>query len=120
MGGKIRVGDRGEIHQRLVKHSTEMGLKKQHHFVLVHGGGHGAWCWVKIVAVLEKAGHRVTAVDLASAGEDPRSADDITTFEQYNQPLEDLFASFPDHEKVNINSRPKVEPSLPSQTLCII
>ncbi|CAM6097113.1 unnamed protein product [Calypogeia fissa] len=73
---------------------------KQSHFVLVHGAGHGAWCWVKMEASLKKAGHRVTAVDLASAGNNTQSADDITSLKEYTQPLEDLFASFPEDEKV--------------------
>lgn len=73
---------------------------KQHHFVLVHGAGHGAWCWVKIVAALEKAGHHVTAIDLASAGENTELADDITSLALYSRPLDDLFQSFPDDKKV--------------------
>lgn len=77
-----------------------MGFKKQHHFVLVHGAGHGAWCWVKVKTVLEKAGHRVTTIDLASAGVNTDSPDDVTSLEIYNQPLTDLFTSFPDDEKV--------------------
>lgn len=77
---------------------------KRHHFVLVHGAGHGAWCWVKIVAVLEKAGHHVTTLDLASAGENAEIADDITTLALYSRPLEDLFKSFRDDEKVNAHS----------------
>lgn len=44
------------------------------HFVLVHGAFHGAWCWYKVTAALEAAGHRVTAVDLPSAGIDPTPA----------------------------------------------
>ena len=28
-------------------------------FVLVHGAWHGAWCWDKVVPLLERAGHRV-------------------------------------------------------------
>jgi pimeloyl-ACP methyl ester carboxylesterase len=40
------------------------------HFVLVHGSWHGAWCWYRVVAALESAGHRVTALDLPSAGID--------------------------------------------------
>ena len=40
------------------------------HFVLIHGAWHGAWCWYKIVAGLEAAGHRVTALDLPSGGID--------------------------------------------------
>jgi pimeloyl-ACP methyl ester carboxylesterase len=44
------------------------------HFVFVHGSFHGAWCWYKIVAALEAAGHRATAIDLPSAGIDPTPA----------------------------------------------
>lgn len=44
------------------------------HFVLVHGAFHGAWCWYKITAALEAAGHRVTAIDLPSGGIDATPA----------------------------------------------
>lgn len=74
---------------------------KQHHFVFVHGAGHGAWAWVKVVAALEKVGHRATAIDLASAGDNKDLADDITSLEQYSRPLEDLFQSLSTDEKVN-------------------
>lgn len=37
-------------------------------FVLIHGAWHGAWCWYRIVARLERAGHRVIAPDLLGAG----------------------------------------------------
>jgi pimeloyl-ACP methyl ester carboxylesterase len=40
------------------------------HFVFVHGAFHGAWCWYKIKAALEAAGHTATALDLPSAGID--------------------------------------------------
>ena len=33
-------------------------------FLLVHGAFHGAWCWQKLVAELEKRGHRAKAIDL--------------------------------------------------------
>jgi hypothetical protein len=36
------------------------------HFVLVHGGWHGAWCWEAQVAALQRRGHAATAVDLPS------------------------------------------------------
>jgi hypothetical protein len=39
------------------------------HFVLVHGGWHGSWCWAEEVAALARRGHSATAVDLPS--EDP-------------------------------------------------
>jgi pimeloyl-ACP methyl ester carboxylesterase len=40
------------------------------HFVFVHGAWHGAWCWYRVVALLEAAGQRVTALDLPSGGID--------------------------------------------------
>ncbi len=39
-------------------------------FVLVHGAWHGAWCWYKVVAELERRGHTATAVDLPGHGVD--------------------------------------------------
>jgi hypothetical protein len=33
-------------------------------FGLVHGAGHGAWCWERLVPILEARGHRVYAMDL--------------------------------------------------------
>ncbi|CAM4514670.1 hypothetical protein FHS16_005987 [Paenibacillus endophyticus] len=39
-------------------------------FVLVHGSWHGAWCWERIVPILEEAGHRVIVIDLPAHGKD--------------------------------------------------
>lgn len=39
-------------------------------FVLVHGSWHGAWCWEKTTPLLERAGHRVIALDLPGHGLD--------------------------------------------------
>lgn len=36
------------------------------HFVLVHGGWHGGWCWSATVDELNAFGHPATAVDLPS------------------------------------------------------
>ena len=33
-------------------------------YILVHGAYHGAWCYAKIVPLLEAAGHTAIAVDL--------------------------------------------------------
>jgi pimeloyl-ACP methyl ester carboxylesterase len=41
--------------------------------VLIHGGWHGAWCWARVVPLLEKRGHRVLAPDLPGHGADPAS-----------------------------------------------
>ncbi|KAG2300647.1 hypothetical protein Bca52824_037119 [Brassica carinata] len=47
-------------------------MERKQHFVLVHNAYHGAWIWFKLKPLLESAGHRVTAVDLAASGIDPR------------------------------------------------
>eukprot|EP01018_Ginkgo_biloba_P035799 Gb_08476 [translate_table: standard] len=73
---------------------------KSVHFVLVHGAMHGAWCWYKIVELLEKDGHRVTTIDLMSAGTSPASPDCIKSFEEYNQPLMDFLSKLPQTEKI--------------------
>ncbi|GAY08480.1 alpha/beta hydrolase [Pseudonocardia sp. N23] len=36
------------------------------HFVLVHGGWHGPWCWADQIAALRRRGHDATAVTLPS------------------------------------------------------
>lgn len=40
------------------------------HFVLVHGSWHGAWCWQKLIPLLELAGHSAVALDLPGHGDD--------------------------------------------------
>lgn len=78
-----------------------MGRK---HFVLVHGIQHGAWCWFKTQNLMESVGHRVTAVDLTSAGISTVSADDVKTFDHYNQPLYTVLESLAESEKVCVSS----------------
>jgi len=38
-------------------------------FVLVHGGGHGGWCWQRVAGRLRAAGHDVHAPTLTGFGE---------------------------------------------------
>jgi pimeloyl-ACP methyl ester carboxylesterase len=47
-------------------------------FLLVHGAFHGAWCWRKTVAELEKRGHRAKAIDLPGQGEDRTPLKEVT------------------------------------------
>ena len=47
-------------------------------YVLVHGSGHGAWCWQRVVPLLEAKGHHVVAVDLPGNGHDDTSLGDVT------------------------------------------
>jgi pimeloyl-ACP methyl ester carboxylesterase len=39
-------------------------------FILIHGAWHGAWCWERVVPLLEKSGHQVVAPDLPGMGAD--------------------------------------------------
>jgi len=76
-----------------------MGSENKH-FVLVHGACHGAWCWYKLKPRLESAGHKVTVLDLAASGINPRKIEDVHTFSQYSEPLLQLLATIPPNEKV--------------------
>lgn len=39
-------------------------------FVLIHGGWHAAWCWLRVTPLLERHGHRVIAPNLPNHGAD--------------------------------------------------
>ena len=47
-------------------------------YVLVHGASHGAWCWDKVVPLLEHYGHTVVAPDLPGHGRDRTPIRDVT------------------------------------------
>ena len=47
-------------------------------YVLVHGSGHGSWCWERVVPLLEQHGHKVIAVDLPGNGHDDTPLADVT------------------------------------------
>ena len=48
------------------------------HFVLVHGAWHGAWCWEKVLPLIEQAGHQAHTLDLPGLGEDQTPIADVT------------------------------------------
>lgn len=78
-----------------------MEKSKQHHYVLVHGVGTGAWSWFRIMALLTAAGHRVTAVDLAASGiRPPEKITDVGSFAEYSEPLMEALSSVPRGEKI--------------------
>ncbi|KAL6012522.1 hypothetical protein ACLOJK_003011 [Asimina triloba] len=70
------------------------------HFVLVHGAGHGAWCWYKLAALLRSDGHKVTAADMASSGVDLRPLDQVPSLDSYFQPLMEIMASLDRDDRV--------------------
>lgn len=74
--------------------------KTMKHFVLVHGICHGAWCWYKLLPLLEQAGHRATALDLGACGVHPKRIEDVGSMSDYLQPLMEFMASLPDDERV--------------------
>ncbi len=47
-------------------------------FVLIHGSWHGAWCWKRVVPILENKGHLVFAPDLPGHGKDTTPIRDIS------------------------------------------
>lgn len=47
-------------------------------FLLVHGAGHGAWCWRDVVPALERLGHKTKAIDLPGHGEDTTPYQEVT------------------------------------------
>ncbi|HEU4470744.1 MAG TPA: alpha/beta fold hydrolase [Flavisolibacter sp.] len=57
-------------------------------YLLVHGAGHGAWAWKKVVPLLLAKGHQVRAIDLPGHGEDTTPAEQVT-LEHYVQRLVD-------------------------------
>lgn len=71
-------------------------------FVLVHGGGFGAWCWYKTIALLEEGGFRVTAIDLTGSGIHSLDTNSITSLSQYVKPLTDFLENLADGEKSSL------------------
>ncbi|XP_062081629.1 methylesterase 18-like isoform X2 [Humulus lupulus] len=80
--------------------ASEESGSKQLHFVLVHGAGHGGWCWYKIRILLEDAGYKVTCIDLKCSGIDPTDYNTIFTFADYNEPLTTFISNLPSDEKI--------------------
>ncbi len=52
-------------------------------FVLVHGGGHGGWCWQRLATELRRRGHDVWTPTLTGFGERRHLDGDGLTFETF-------------------------------------
>lgn len=70
------------------------------HFVLIHGAGHGAWCWYKLATLLTAAGHNVTALDLPGSGINLTEVQQIRSIADYSEPLIKLMESLPPQDRV--------------------
>lgn len=85
---------------QLVNQDIKLDELETCHFVLVHGGGFGAWCWYKTIALLEEGGFKVTAIDLTGSGIHSSDSNTITNLAQYVKPLTDFLENFAEGEKV--------------------
>lgn len=52
-------------------------------YVLVHGGGHGGWCWQRLARVLRKQGHEVYAPTLTGFGDRCHLGNPETPFDTF-------------------------------------
>ncbi|KAL8144446.1 hypothetical protein V2J09_017478 [Rumex salicifolius] len=86
--------------QQLLNQEKSVDDLETAHFVLVHGGGFGAWCWYKTIALLEEAGYKVTAIDLTGSGIHSFDTNEITSLLQYVKPLSDFLDKLADGERV--------------------
>ncbi|KAI3989189.1 hypothetical protein MKX01_033225 [Papaver californicum] len=68
--------------------ATNSAGSTKKHFVLVHRACHGAWS------------HRVTVLDMAGAGINPKQVNDLQSFSDYVQPLMEFMESIKQEEKV--------------------
>ncbi|KAL1322840.1 hypothetical protein HN51_067846 [Arachis hypogaea] len=85
---------------QLVNQGIKVDDLETNHFVLVHGGGFGAWCWYKTIALLEEAGYKVSAIDLTGSGVHSFDTNNIKSLSQYVKPLTDFVEKLPEGEKV--------------------
>lgn len=84
----------------LLKQDLSIDGLATNHFVLVHGGGFGAWCWYKTIALLKDAGFRVNAIDLTGSGVHAFDTGKITSLSQYVEPLTIFLENLSNDDKV--------------------
>nr|GMD51868.1 putative methylesterase 11, chloroplastic [Ipomoea batatas] len=87
-------------HQLSNEQDVNIDDLETNHFVLVHGGGFGAWCWYKTISLLQEAGFRATALDLTGSGIHSFDTNSVTSMSQYVKPLTDFLEQLADGEKV--------------------
>ncbi|KAJ4710764.1 Methyl esterase [Melia azedarach] len=88
------------IPHQLVNQELKVECLETSHFVLVHGGGFGAWCWYKTMTLLEECGFKVNSVDLTGSGVSSFDTNGITSLAQYVEPLINILNKLGNEEKV--------------------
>ncbi|XP_074570866.1 putative methylesterase 11, chloroplastic [Curcuma longa] len=86
--------------QQLVNQDLKVDNLETKHFVLVHGGGFGAWCWYKSIALLEDSGFKVSAIDLTGSGISSFDTNKVTSLAEYAKPLTSFLETLGDMNKV--------------------
>ncbi|XP_008805158.2 putative methylesterase 11, chloroplastic [Phoenix dactylifera] len=86
--------------QQLINQDVKIDDLETNHFVLVHGGGFGAWCWYKTIALLRDGGFKATAIDLTGSGTHAFDSNNVTSLSQYVMPLTSFLEKLSDGEKV--------------------
>ena len=69
-------------------------------FLFIHGAMHGAWCWIKVIDILEADGHHCLDMDLPGAGLDRTPRTEVT-FESYMEKI-DHFIESNDLKDINL------------------
>lgn len=62
-------------------------------FVLIHGMWHGGWCWEKVIALLQTAGHEVHAPTLSGLAERSHLRNDNIDLNTHVQEVVDLITA---------------------------
>ncbi|CAK8560002.1 unnamed protein product [Lathyrus sativus] len=88
------------VHTLLLLIISPLVCVNSEHFVLIHGGSHGAWCWYKVATMLKSAGHHVTTVELSASGINPIQVQQIHSISTYYEPLLTFMESLPPKETV--------------------
>jgi pimeloyl-ACP methyl ester carboxylesterase len=64
--------------QKEMETTTSATSTKSKNFVFIHGSFHGAWCWYKMLPLLNKNGNTALAIDLPGNGRDGNAPGAIT------------------------------------------
>ncbi|MBT1687363.1 alpha/beta fold hydrolase [Dawidia soli] len=54
-------------------------------YLLIHGAWHGAWCWDKVIPLVQARGHKAIAIDLPGHGRDLGRTSDIGLDDYVNE-----------------------------------